>query len=530
MSGTIDSMIYHPLEKAIEQDFEDDTDYTGRHLGELIRFDAGFYDMGIPGDSDVIAATGALPQVGGLSLNGTGTDVVVSRGYLMRVDGINPSVIGANDSQSRVGLLLAPLTIPIPNPGSDIYFLVQAAVTESILSENRDLFNTTTQAYDPPASITKRKLYRLSITLKQGTATQIPAPDANNVAIGAFFKVNAVALADTDIIDMRPLKRDQVGPQWGVPNNTSSATFPLCQQLETQGFGFADNDVVGRWAAMVNGFLAHAQTRTTLFADFTAFVHSTDTLTAGRWYYIYLGQNPHGHLVDAIRTGRVANAYYPNNLYSNCVVAVSSVKPNTKGSNSNTVLLVQPFEGLSVPAGMMACVGVLRRNDANTGWSLQVTSPAGDVSIPFSIGETSSDVTLDQNSGSADTVNRRAITINLATAGLGGERLVPPNALSVRGEITNLDIDTTGTPRIVQFYFLAASASSSTTGFTGTWNTRERASAHASPFDVAVNRTSDALYLGLRAFTDADTLIAATTAAIGVANRWSLRVNGFRLR
>jgi len=526
MSGTIDSMIFHPLEKALEQDVEDLQAYAGRHIGELTRFDAGIYPQTLGVDEN-----GSVQRVGGLSLDlHFSGDLLVRPGYLMQVSGTLPSVIGPLDSTARVGLLLADYQVTVPDlgPGVDRYYLVQARVVESIASENRDLFNPGLQAYDPPALLTKRKTYEVEIALKVGTVLGlIPTVDAGYTAIGAVFKSESYALTTASFVDLRPLERDQVG----VVQRTISATANQVQPISRETLvDYSTTVMHGRWAALVNGFLASMRTPTA-GTNPNNLKHSTDALVAGRWYYIYIGQNPLGVSVGGSGRGRVGNAYATtaNMPSGNAIMAVSSVAP-VRGANGAAVPLVAPFEGVSAAAGTMACVGVLRRNDANTGWSLQATSPDGHVSMPFSIGETSSDVTLDQNSGAADTANRRAITINLATAGLGGERLVPANALSVFGEITNLDIDTTGTPRIVQIYFLAASASASTTGFTGTWNTRERASAHPSHFDVPVDRAGDALYLGLRAFTDADTLIAATTAAIGVANRWSLRVNGFRLQ
>jgi len=520
MSSTIDSIIYHPLERAIQQDLEDDQDYAGRHIGEMARFDLGFNSFYEQGVAAAIAATGGLHQAAGLALNGSGTDVVVSRGYLLRVDAANPSAIGALDSPARVGVLLADLTIPIPNPGSNIYFLVQATVSESISSENRDIFNTVSQTYDPPALITKRKTHGITITLKQGTATQIPAPDANNVAIGAFFKVNAAALNDADLIDMRPLKADRVGPEQSTIGANNSATFPLCQSMRTQ-VG-TSNTIIGRWSAMVNGFYAFARNNAA-FVDATTLIHSTDTLTANRWYYIYLGQNPRGQAVSTLTLGRVAGAYVDRGFYANCVVAISSVSPGSSGANASAVSLVRPFEGLTAPAGSMACVGVLLRNSANTGWSMMMTSEGGS---SYTDGILAS--VMDQNSGAASGANRRDITINLATGGPGGERLLPVGAASVSGSVQDQDNDTTGTARQVQFS-IDRSAGGVQIDRLGTWLTTVRASKKSSHFDVGIS-DPNFVYLGLMAFTDADAPVAATTAAIGTGNTWALTFTGFTRR
>lgn len=525
MSSTIDSMIFHPLEKAIESDFENDQDYAGRHFGEVLRFASGFYDTGEPGNSSAIDATGRMPEVGGLALNGVGADIVISRGFLMRFSDSVPSAIGPLDSPARVGLLLAPLTLTVPSPGSDVFFLVQAAVGETIISENRDLFNETSQAYEPPASITKRKLQRAVITLKQGTATQIPDPDANNVAIGAFFKVNAVNIVDSDIIDLRPMKRDRTGPQYSAPNITNATSFPICQSLMTQGFGFAHDTISGRWAANVNGFTAFATTRNASWADATALMHSTDAPAANRWYYLYLGQNPRGHLVGTQRTGRAGNAYHARGFYSNCVMALSSVPPTQKGANSLAVPLVLPFEGLSAPIGEMACVGVLRRNSANTGWHPMRISAGGDATMGRLFVDT-----LDQNSGVANTANRRAITIDLAAGGAGGERLLPVNAVSARGDIATSGTNTTGTARQVEFTFdesLAGTVMQSR----GPWVTTVRASNKSLPFDVPIVDSAGAsMFMRLWALTDADVPSAASTAAIGTDNTWGMHFTGFTLR
>jgi hypothetical protein len=178
-----------------------------------------------------------------------------------------------------------------------------------------------------------------------------------------------------------------------------------------------------------------------------------------------------------------------------------------------------------MPAGSMACVGVLRRNAANTGWHPLKISTAGDVSMTRLFV-----ATLDQNSGSADGANRRAITISLATGGVGGERLLPINAASARGTIGTSTTNTTGTPRQVEFTFDEQLANT-TMLFVGTWLTTNRASNKSLPFDVPVaDPTGASMFLRLWAFTDADIPSADSTSAIGTGNNWGMHFTGFRLR
>ena len=525
MSTTIDTVILHPLERAVEQDVEDFHSYAGRNFGEWMRFTSGLYPINGQG---ALGGTspGGVPVMAGLSFFASGTDLLVQPGFVMQSSNSFPTPVGPLDSPARMGLLLAQLTLAIPDPGVDSYFLVQAQLSDTTINENRDFLDAVTRMYDPPVSIPKRLIHGLTITLKQGTAVQIPTPDANNVAIGAFFKATGANLLDDNTLDMRRVPHDFVGPNWVSPSATESLTYPICRQMDTVAFGSVSNAVTGRWSALLNGFLATCVTREALSVDLTGFLDPAETLTANRWYYLYAGQNPRGQIIGQ-PLGRVVNAYRDRNLQSNCVFAVSSVNPNDKGGNSAAVGLVRPFAGVSVSAGRLVCVGVVRRNNANTGWSAQRTSPAGDVSLAREANTT----TLDQNSGVANGANRRSINVNLATGGTGSERMVPINVSSVRGSIFWANRNTGGTARTVNF--VLHPSGSFTQGETLWIGPREittvRASAQNGQFDVPVQRSQDQLFLSLNAFTDADTPTAATTAAIGVGNAWSLLLTGFRL-
>lgn len=520
MSGTIDSMIYHPLEKAIEQDFEDDQDYAGRHLGELTRFDAGTYPQTLGNDEN-----GTMARVGGLSLDlHFSGDLLVRTGYLMQVSGTLPSVIGPLDSTARVGLLLADYQVTVPDlgPGVDRYYLVQARVVESIASENRDIFNTTLQAYDPPALITKRKTHTVEISLKVGGAVGlIPTVDAGYTAIGAVFKSESFALTTANFVDLRPLERDQVGVVQRTISSTANHGYPISQEMAIYP---ATNTVMhGRWAAVVNGFLASMRTPTA-GTNPGNLKHSSDADVTGRWYYIYLGQNPLGLAIGGTGRGRVGNAYATtaNMPAGNAVMAVSSVAP-VRGMNGASVPLVAPFEGVSAGAGTMVCVGVLRK--AASGWDAIRVSAGGDATIGrLFVG------TLGQNSGAADGANRRAITIDLATGGTAGERLLPVNAVSARGDIATSGTNTTGTARQVEFTFDDA-LTGNVLQYRGPWITTVRASNKSLPFDVPIVDASGAsMFMRLWALTDADVPSAASTAAIGTDNTWGMSFTGFTLR
>lgn len=520
MSGTIDSMIYHPLEKAIEQDFEDDQDYAGRHLGELTRFDAGAYPQTLGNDEN-----GTMARVGGLSLDlHFSGDLLVRTGYLMQVSGTLPSVIGPLDSTARVGLLLADhqVTVPDLGPGVDRYYLVQARVVEATASENRDIFNTTLQAYDPPALITKRKTHTVEIALKVGSAAGlIPTVDAGYTAIGAVFKSEAFALTTANFIDLRPLERDQVGVVQRTISSTANHGYPICREMAV--FQASNTVMHGRWAAVVNGFLASMRTPTA-GTNPGNLKHSSDADVTGRWYYIYLGQNPLGLAIGGAGRGRVGNAYAttPNMPSGNAVMAVSSVAP-VRGMNGASVPLVAPFESVSAGAGTMVCVGVLRK--AASGWSAIRVSPDGNVSM----GRFTAD-TMDQNSGVADTANKRAITINLATGGTAGERLTPVGACAIRGSIWRQNVDTTGTARQVLFTIRDA-LTGNAIQFVGTWITTSRATNQTLFFDAPVSDSTEAsMFVGLEASTDADVSSLATTSAIGTGNTWVMDFVGFTLR
>ena len=114
--------------------------------------------------------------------------------------------------------------------------------------------------------------------------------------------------------------------------------------------------------------------------------------------------------------------------------------------------------------------------------------------------------------------------------GAGGERLLPVNAVSARGDIATSGTNTTGTARQVEFTF-DESLAGTVMQHRGPWVTTVRGSNKSLPFDVPIINSSGAsMFMRLWALTDADVPSVASTAAIGTDNTWSMHFTGFTLR
>lgn len=297
------------------------------------------------------------------------TYVTVSPGVLMQLSSTLVPVPGSLDSPYRVGLLHNITNVTIPATGSPVWMLLEARVSESSVSEQRDQLNATTGAFESQL-VPKRKEYGIEFAWNPTTsATQIPAPRFGDwVPIGSILvqTSSSIALA-ADVVDVRPsVKARSAGARqdWSRSAEVTALRTVATPTAEHSYFirlavaRAITNQPTG--ASYGGGLeLGTSDDDATLnsFDPTTVAIRDANlaSIAADTWYYLYM--------VPWFDSAPVhARSGVPS---ARGILVLSGVAPDSEGLfNSAAIIPPAPFGSYTVPAGQAPCVGALRANGA----------------------------------------------------------------------------------------------------------------------------------------------------------------------
>lgn len=368
MSGA-DNVLFNNLERALSSDLNNLESMKDRVLLEELRFANEAKQMGSIGydraERNVV--------IGGLVCSPNGNDIEISPGVLAQYSTTLAPVPGTLDSDYRMGRLSAAEVIAMPVPGVDTWYLIEAQMTEVVaLNQVRDIFNPGLGVFVPTA-VDKWLVRSIQFQVVPGAAGALPLPTGGDwVAIHAVFRpAGGGAVGYDDIVDMRPFPGLYDTENWDKRTRETTITT-----AHVQG-GAADNDAQVVGGVETSGCKMEYQGPSGVDWTDPSLVDPTTVLAADTWYYIYLCYWGSG----------LGNVTPPlpgiedTNARKRGIVVLSHVEPVMSGSplhlNSLDLNLPAPWTAATRVAGEAHCIGALRRNAANTGWSMQRSLGSG---------------------------------------------------------------------------------------------------------------------------------------------------------
>lgn len=368
-----DKFIINPRERPLSSDILAIRDNADREIADVLRYALST----IHSQSSGGVARYIEKVIAGLDPTCVAGDafITLSAGMLLQDSTTIAPAPGTYDSPYRVAFSRVPMTVSLPVPVSNTYYLLEAQMVEvTVATESRDVMNATTRRFDP-LTVDKRKEWRIATQWVAGDGTNYPAPSSGSgfegpwvTVCGVLVQAGGTVASSADLVDLRPTlhSREYMRQTW-----RHMARVPVLKTAAVPGAAVSNNVYLMVDEALSNqetlvmggGIKLHFGDRdSTLSAiDFSAtYVRDTlTTLSANTWYYIYL--------CPWFDVG-------PKNYYSGFqhagILVISSTAPadNIGGYNGGTLGLPAPFANATCPAGTAPLVGCLRRNAANTGW------------------------------------------------------------------------------------------------------------------------------------------------------------------
>jgi len=362
----MDKTIINARERPYSADINDAQSLIGRTFSNFMRYahSTSF------SPASALASASACYGLAMTATPGVQTYVTLSPGALMQLSQTLAPAPGALESPYRIGLSRTTMEIALPTPGSATWYLLEAQVSESTTSEQRDILNATTGVFESTL-VTKRAEYSVTTQWLVGTVANIPIPSFGDwVMIGAVLvQPSGTVLDAMDAVDLRPLATLRSAPTrqgW-----SRSASVPVLrtdatpQSLVNRNIRLAvDNATTNQDGAGYGGGLdlsvSDANSSINPIDPTTAAVlDPATTVSASTWYYLYLCP----WYDSAPLTTRQGASF------SRGVLVLSATPPDAEGLfNSAVITPPQPFSNYSVPAYQAPCVGALRSNSANNGW------------------------------------------------------------------------------------------------------------------------------------------------------------------
>jgi hypothetical protein len=349
MSG-IDRVIFNLLQQFTSTDGNRIAQYGGNTLLDSLRYALGASLTPLFGSETLRAVV-----LGGLEPDRISTGIQVFPGVLMQPDWAGAgSAPGLTDSQAQLGRLVEVTAVPISLPVSDSWHLVQARVTEDVLTDNRLTWNTTTDAFDPagPLNVAVKNVVEFSV--KVGGA-DVPLPDNGWCAIAAVFVEADGTYANSDVVDLRPLVGDQQVVTSGeevmlthtMLANYGNSAFPSTFDWNV------DVDLIDRGGRRM---FARANADGEFPLDLNDIRRPGLVLSNATWYYLYLCR---------------WSDYTPRDFYASMkskgILVLSDVAPSDQGrrDNATPLSLPSPWGAYQVPAGQATCIGAMLGDNLN---------------------------------------------------------------------------------------------------------------------------------------------------------------------
>lgn len=345
-----DSVIFNTRQRALSGDVNDLQSIQTRELADVIAMRTA--------SAVITDATPNLTQrrnvvLGGLNVIAAGTDVVVSEGVIAQYSTTIVPTPGPYDSGERIAFQRGSANVPVPNPGSDTTYLLEAQMADVVtLTQTRDIFDPGTQTFIP-TSVPVRTERQVTYRFRAGTATDAPAVDSEWVPLAIVFRPSgAPPASNAEIWDCRPLANGNDGLRMSaLPANELGGARVLRRRLETLS-------ILGA-AASPNvriDFEAIDATGERLFvrqsgASVAVTALPQSILSAGLVYiYLFSGR---GRPIS----NRVSGVMHRG------LPVLSMVAPTKGGLNSAVITLVQPGGSTwgfdAIDPGEAVCVGAL---------------------------------------------------------------------------------------------------------------------------------------------------------------------------
>ena len=360
-----DNVFFNTRERALSSDVNDLESLEGRNLMESLRW---VFATQVDSGAGMASSTPRSVVGGGLQVSPAGSDVGVSPGVIFQQSATLSPLPGALDSSYRFGRLGSSVVVPMPSPGSNTYYLLEAQIVQVLTSsQSRDIFNPITQTFVPTV-VPKQYEFQVQFQLVTGGSSYPAATGGDWVVLAGIFRpAGGGPVSTSDIVDLSPRWSDALAAQQKIPGPFSynTPTFLAPPNLRTVFVpgAAASNNVILAADVQHRGKQYTIRTQTGgIDPTVASILEPGVVLAADTWYYLYLysfrNQLPRGAYAGASCNG----------------VLVLRSTPPIEGGAANSSLpsaLPAPFNADTGLEGV--CIGAVLRNGANTGWAWQET-------------------------------------------------------------------------------------------------------------------------------------------------------------
>jgi hypothetical protein len=364
----MDKIVLNTRERPLSTDTLDMQALLSRALGDVLR-----WLHARPFQDNAIYDTAFTPVTYGLGVripSANATSVLLQPGLLLQDSTTLAPVPSTYESSLRLGVLRTELSVTLPTPGSNTWYLLEAQVSETATSSFRDVLNQTTGKFEG-TNVPKRKIYSVTTQWVAGSSTLIPVPSG-----GDWVPIHACLVQAGGFVGFTP------GTHWDVRPQAAHIPFGEVQKqdvrpvrvplLQTEGKpglsassgiliaaeGVSNSANIGDKQGGLRMFVSNISGGTPLDVSSATYRSPATTLAANTWYYLYLAP-------WALRA--------PAGLYTDehrGVFVLSHITPDLSGFwNSADIELPAPFSNFVGESYCCPCIGALLRNAANTGWA-----------------------------------------------------------------------------------------------------------------------------------------------------------------
>lgn len=385
----MDNVKFNTRERPLTQDHNDAQTMLTRVLADVLGY-SGMSDFPMTGVSapgvstfeNYVAGMRVYTEASNL------TQVKVSAGMLVQYSTSLSPTPGTYDSPYRIGFLRTPLAVALPAPGANTFYLLEAQVSEVLVSsELRDVLNATTGIFDA-TNVPKKYENRITTQWKAGSASAFPAPTGGDwVVLGGVYVLTGGAVSGfpgSDCVDIRPFvgyrdanrynpgKRPTVSKLDVTESNPSVATksIGICVDEAISSQPSSSSSGGGVKMRLVPLTTSHWPNVESDISE-SGLVYTETT-----WYYLYLC--PWNGLAPEFLNSHVVGRGVP-------VISVNP--PDANGMNASAITLGGVYSG-TVAVGTSPCIGAIHRDGnanipgfGNTGWTT-MRGAHGEISFP----------------------------------------------------------------------------------------------------------------------------------------------------
>jgi hypothetical protein len=370
MAGA-DNLVFNTLEKFTSGDLNNAQALEARVIATLLRYSFQSRFRGFNNDDTLFAN----PAIVGLGVIPNGTSVRIQPGALLQDSASLSPTPGTYDSNYRIALNVSTLDVVAPAPVSNTFYLLEAQMQEETTSESRQVLNPATGDFSS-TSVPKIRQRTLATRWVAGSSFAFPNPGGGDwvVLAGVYRSAGGGVVGTSDIWDMR-LEPSALIAEASIERAVRVRQHHLrvptdnSETIEISAEADCYDATYGRALHLsVNQPLGAAPV-TGLSLNSSEFMPAAaPSPVANTWHYLWLvpwkGLAPVKHKTELSTRGILVlttNAYAPDDL----------------SASRGTLDLPSLYGATPAPAGAARCIGILRRNAANTGWR-QMTAAGGE--------------------------------------------------------------------------------------------------------------------------------------------------------